>query len=66
MNHTCILTHLPKGKKITDCKWVFKIKHKADDSIERYKARLVVNGFAQTEGIDFVNTFSPVVKITTI
>lgn len=47
-------------------KWIFKIKKKADGSIERYKAKLLANGFHQQEGIDFSETFSPVVKHSTI
>ena len=52
-NKTWNLVPLPEGKKIVGCKWVLSIKHKADRSIERYKARLVVKGYTQTYGIDY-------------
>jgi histone deacetylase 1/2 len=51
---------------IIDCKWVFKIKKKADGSIARYKARLVAKGFKQRYGLDYEDTFSLIVQPTTI
>ena len=57
---------LPPGHKVIDCKWVFKVKLKPDGSLERYKARFVAKGFQQTLGLDYFETFNPVVKLTTI
>ena len=65
-NKTWHLVPSKSGMNVIDCKWVYKIKRKSDVSIDRYKARVVAKGFKQRFGIDYEDTFSPVIKSATI
>lgn len=51
--NTWLLTHLPQGKSVIDCKWVYRIKRNPDGSVARYKVCLVFKGYHQEEGIDY-------------
>ncbi len=66
VNATWELVVLPKDKKTIGCKWVYKVKHNADGCVSRYNARLVAKGYAQTYGINYEETYSPVAKMTTV
>ena len=65
-NHTWEFVDLPPDAISIGSKWVYKIKRYADGTIERFKARLVAQGFSQTEGLDYFETFSPVAKLSTV
>jgi hypothetical protein len=56
----------PEGKSMVTSKWLFKIQHSADGSIEKYKARFVSRVFSQKEGIDYDETLAPVARYTSI
>ena len=49
-------------KSVVTSKWIYKIKHAADGSIKKYKARFVAHGFSQKEGIDYEENFAHVVR----
>uniref|UniRef100_A0A2A4JV98 Uncharacterized protein n=1 Tax=Heliothis virescens TaxID=7102 RepID=A0A2A4JV98_HELVI len=65
-NNTWTLVTLPENKRVIPCKWVFKMKTNANGEVVRYKARLVIKGFAQKKGIEYNEVFAPVVRHTSI
>ena len=56
----------PAGKSVVTSRWLYKVKHAVDDSVDKYKARFLARGFTQNEGIDYDETFAPVARYTTI
>jgi len=65
-NDTWEVMELPKGKKALGNKYVFTIKYKSNRGIDRYKAIFVAQGFTQTQGLDYEETFALVAKLNSI
>ena len=65
-NHVWEVVPNPEGKSLVSSKWIYKIKHTVDGSIEKNKSIFVAHGFSQKEGIDYEETFSPVARYTYI
>lgn len=65
-NHTYDLVPPAPGQNVIDTKWIFTLKYLPNGQIDRYKARLVARGFNQKYGLDYAETFSPVIKSTTV
>jgi hypothetical protein len=56
----------PKGRKVVGSRWVFRVKRGPDGTVQKYKARVVAQGFTQIEGIDYDETFAPVAKLASL
>ena len=65
-NETWDLVPTSPQRKAIGCKWIYKVKYNADGSVNRYKARLVEKGYAQTHGVDYKETFAPMAKMTIV
>ena len=65
-NKTWIIVDEPKGRKVINCMWVFRLKYDSSGNIERYKARLVARGDSQIAGADYDELFAPVVRFDSL
>ena len=63
---TWTIVDFPYNVKPIDCRWVYKIKHNADGSIERHKVILVAKSYNQIKSVDYFDTYSPIAKLTTM
>lgn len=66
VNHSCDVVDAPAGANLVDTKWVFKVKRLPNGQVDKFKARLCARGFTQEYGIDYFETFSPVVRMESL
>ena len=66
VNKTWSLVPLPTGRSAIGCRWTFKFKRGPDESIQRHKARFVAKGYSQRPGVDYLEIYSPVVKLESL
>ena len=65
-NCTWYLVDLPHGRRAIGLKWVYKVKRDGDGAVTKFKARLVVKGYSQRQGIDYDEVFAPVARLDTV
>jgi hypothetical protein len=65
-NNTWILCTLPPGRRCIGTKWVYKTKRDGNNKFQRYKARLVAKGYSKIAGLDFKETYAPVIRIDSV
>ena len=65
-NHTWEFVSLPPGRKLVQCKWIYKTKIVVDGTTTKYKAQLVAKGYSQVQGLDYNETFTPVARMDSI
>ena len=56
----------PQGEKVVGSRWIYKVKHASDESVEKYKARFMEKGFSHKEGTDYEETFTPIARYSSI
>ena len=61
-----LTTNLPAGHNVIGCRWVFKAKYSSNGQVDRYKARLVAQGFSQQYGVDYSETFAPTLRFNSL
>jgi hypothetical protein len=66
VNDTRDLVPLPKESNLVKCKWVNRTKYASEKSVDKHKARLLAKEFFHVEGIDYIETFSPITKMNSI